>query len=274
MYEPEVEMGFTVVARPPSPDCVACQGSGRMRDNHYFLKVGGSVGNEAEGAPRQGHYTPHSDQGFLAEGGWHIENAGTTGKPVGRPTRGITNPGGIEVATESLLLSADRWLARMVLTLSQSDTLPAGWMPTGTNGRKGNGHKTARALFVACLNEHVNTEAIGARYAKDASLVRRYSKQGREWIADNLTLLCLTVPQGAVAPLPENSPANSPKGGGVEMSASAAYEIITRLDRIERLEAMRAETMDSVRATVERIAERFPDDERIQERAAEFLDES
>jgi hypothetical protein len=43
--------------------------------------------------------------------------------------------------------------------------------------------------------------------------------------------------------------------------------------RRERLEAMRAESMDSVRATVEKLAQRFPDDQRVQDAVAEFLEE-
>jgi hypothetical protein len=53
-----------------------------------------------------------------------------------------------------------------------------------------------------------------------------------------------------------------------EMTMTA---ILERLDRIEVLEAMRAETLDSVRQTVERIAEHFPD-ESVREAAAGLLD--
>jgi hypothetical protein len=58
-----------------------------------------------------------------------------------------------------------------------------------------------------------------------------------------------------------------------EMSASAATAIMERLDRIERLESMRAETMDRVRETVDRIAARYPDDERIDAAIHRLLDE-
>ncbi len=46
-----------------------------------------------------------------------------------------------------------------------------------------------------------------------------------------------------------------------------------RFDRFERIAEMRAETMDRVRETVDRLAMRFPDDERVQGAVAEFLDE-
>jgi hypothetical protein len=44
-----------------------------------------------------------------------------------------------------------------------------------------------------------------------------------------------------------------------------------RFDRLERLESMRAESVDRVRQTVEELAARFPQDQRIQEAADEFL---
>jgi hypothetical protein len=46
--------------------------------------------------------------------------------------------------------------------------------------------------------------------------------------------------------------------------------IVERLDRIEALEAMRAETLDSVRQTVEWIAEHFPD-ENVRESAGGLM---
>jgi hypothetical protein len=58
---------------------------------------------------------------------------------------------------------------------------------------------------------------------------------------------------------------------------SAAEAIIAhvdqRFDRIEKLEAMRGQAMDDVRQTIEKLAQRFPDDERVQDGVAEFLDE-
>jgi hypothetical protein len=49
--------------------------------------------------------------------------------------------------------------------------------------------------------------------------------------------------------------------------------IVNRLDRIEQLESMRAETLDQIRETVEKIAAWYPDDERINEAARELLDD-
>lgn len=61
------------------------------------------------------------------------------------------------------------------------------------------------------------------------------------------------------------------------MSATTANAIIAhvdqRFDRIERLETMRAEAMDSVRATVEQLAQRFTGDERVQDAVERFLEE-
>ncbi|HCG01431.1 MAG TPA: hypothetical protein DEV93_12910 [Chloroflexi bacterium] len=62
-----------------------------------------------------------------------------------------------------------------------------------------------------------------------------------------------------------------------EEEMTAAETIIAhvdeRFDRFERIAEMRAETMDRVRETVDRLAMRFPDDERVQGAVAEFLDE-
>jgi hypothetical protein len=62
---------------------------------------------------------------------------------------------------------------------------------------------------------------------------------------------------------------------GMDMTAAETImaHVDQRFDRIERFESMRAETMDSVRQTVEKLAQRFPEDERIQDAVAEFLDE-
>jgi hypothetical protein len=53
----------------------------------------------------------------------------------------------------------------------------------------------------------------------------------------------------------------------------AADIIVNRLDRIEQLESMRAETLDQIRETVERIAAWYPDDEGISGAASELLDD-
>jgi hypothetical protein len=65
---------------------------------------------------------------------------------------------------------------------------------------------------------------------------------------------------------------------GTDIDMSAANTIIAhvdqRFDRIERLEMMRAEAIDNVRQTVEKLAQRFPNDERIQDATEQFLDEN
>jgi hypothetical protein len=62
---------------------------------------------------------------------------------------------------------------------------------------------------------------------------------------------------------------------GLDMTAAEAIisHVDQRFDRIERLEAMRGQAMDDVRETVAKLARRFPDDERVQDAVAEFLDE-
>jgi hypothetical protein len=63
---------------------------------------------------------------------------------------------------------------------------------------------------------------------------------------------------------------------GMDMTAAEAIisHVEQRFDRLERLESMRAETMDSVRATVEKLAQRFPNDERVQDAVAEFIEDA
>jgi hypothetical protein len=65
---------------------------------------------------------------------------------------------------------------------------------------------------------------------------------------------------------------------GEQMSTATANVIIEKLDgqaatlaRLERLEGMRAETMDSIREGVEALLLRLPDDERIQHAVGRFL---
>jgi hypothetical protein len=55
--------------------------------------------------------------------------------------------------------------------------------------------------------------------------------------------------------------------------AATLTAIDDRLARIELLKRMHGETMDSVRTTVEQLAQRFADNERVQGAVAEFLDE-
>ncbi len=89
LLDPDVEHGPTVVARPPSKDCVACRGSGRIKDKHHNLRVRQSVGAQAEGALRQGYFSADEANEFLAAGGWSIQNAGSSGSRQGRRSRGI-----------------------------------------------------------------------------------------------------------------------------------------------------------------------------------------
>jgi hypothetical protein len=60
---------------------------------------------------------------------------------------------------------------------------------------------------------------------------------------------------------------------GLDMTAAETIiaHVDQRFDRIERFESMRAETMDRVRETVDRLAARFPDDERVQDAVERFL---
>jgi hypothetical protein len=84
---------------------------------------------------------------------------------------------------------------------------------------------------------------------------------------ETLALALGTEPQSAKDWLMGKQPIVKLYKDWSDMSATAATAIMERLDRIERLESMRAETMDHVRETVDKIAARYPDDERIQEKA-------
>jgi hypothetical protein len=85
---------------PPWPHCVACRGTGRIKDKHHHLKIRSGAGHpkhwfgeEGSGAtPRQGHVDESLEaveRAFLQADGWKIENAGSTGRPPGRPQQGI-----------------------------------------------------------------------------------------------------------------------------------------------------------------------------------------
>jgi len=96
MLDPFVLMGSTVVARPPSHACVASEGRKKIRDKHHHLQIKrsiGTTGNDGDRwstADRHGHFNPTADEDhFLAEGGWGIVNAGSTGEPPGHRSQGI-----------------------------------------------------------------------------------------------------------------------------------------------------------------------------------------
>jgi hypothetical protein len=93
---------------PPRHDCVGCHGTGRIRDRHRYLKIKRNIGVTArEGerggvADRQLHYheTFREDErtdgealDFLGRGGWFVVDTtkAATGKPPGRPTKGLTD---------------------------------------------------------------------------------------------------------------------------------------------------------------------------------------
>jgi hypothetical protein len=138
-----------------------------------------------------------------------------TGGNVGRPRTGFDTSEDIATAVRVLLEVSGYWLLKRWAGLYTSE-----------RGGKGTGPRLARNLWFACLNEYVNTEAIAVRYGKDARTIRRYSEQGRQWIRNNLLLLCLTVPKGTVAPLP-----NLPKEGR-DMNAAVAFETLDVLKDI------------------------------------------
>jgi hypothetical protein len=183
---------------------------------------------------------------FLRAGGWFPEKAGATGAPRGRPVTGITNPDSIELALRQVceaILQAGEGLAPL--------------SPVGDRDPVG------RYVLIACfLGVSVNTESLARFLGRDASTVRRNRRKGEQWIRDSVRLFETEFePKWAEIGLP----AKSPKGGGTEqMNATATTAIIERLDRIELLESMRAETMDRIRITVDELAAHFLDDERIE----------
>jgi hypothetical protein len=85
-----------IVAAPPRWNCIACRGTGKIKDRHHYLKAKRTVGAQAEGAPRQLYAAADdldpvklAEREFLTLGGWSIESVVTTGRPVGRPPEGI-----------------------------------------------------------------------------------------------------------------------------------------------------------------------------------------
>jgi hypothetical protein len=96
MLDAFVLMGSTVVARPPSDSCTACEGRGKISNRHRHLQIRrsvGATGNDGDRystADRHGHFHPTADKDhFLADGGWKIESLGATGKSKGARAQGI-----------------------------------------------------------------------------------------------------------------------------------------------------------------------------------------
>jgi hypothetical protein len=192
--------------------------------------------------------------------GFHIEHAGTTGTPRGRPRKGIAKPELLE-ATTRRALEADKGIARMIWLLLIAHT--AGAKVPGLIDRKGQAHKLAQALYVACvLNAaNVNTKAFASLKGRDESTIRGYRRAGEEWVRANPLLLAMAevpFPAGerAVAAarkrwesLPKNLPANSPTGGS-EMDTTAVVET---LDRIELRQTMQGQALDHQSEMLDRI---------------------
>jgi hypothetical protein len=186
---------------------------------------------------------------FLASEGWHIEWAGTTGTPLGRPRTGVVGPDFIGAVGKRIFLAADGWLIKRLIEV-------LGPAYFGTKRDRQRAFREARNLFIACLlAANINTKALADLNGLNDSTVRGWRRDGEAWIADNLLPLLLTVPDDGSAPLPRNIPAKSPKGGEEEMNATMAAEIIERLERIEesayRIELRQLDEQEQERDDVE-----------------------
>jgi hypothetical protein len=151
-----------MVARPPSSRCVACRGGGRIKDKHHHLKIrvvaGHWFGDEDSGAAVRHGYTgvvteDPAEAGFLSEGGWHIEKAGTTGQPIGRPATGIRDEDAlIDAINEGL--AKDQYRAARVKTLSD---LPR-------HLTRSELHALRKELTNAVRREAINTKTVAQLY--------------------------------------------------------------------------------------------------------------
>lgn len=97
-----------------------------------------------------------------------------------------------------------------------------------------------------------------AEFAREAESLSRHDARTRRRIEANVALTMLEAEEQRIEAAEQRE---------AEMTTTA---ILERLDRIEALETMRAETLDSVRQTVEWIAEHFPD-ENVRESAGGLM---
>jgi hypothetical protein len=193
---------------------------------------------------------------FLRSGGWHIRKAGATGAQRGRPVTGITGREYINAVFEQIIAHVDgRGGSLKDVVGSIEDVVNGALTSVERPLRLEDIPKTTNSfMIVALLKNGVNNKALARLGGRDPSTLRRYRRTYEQWIRGTSEYL----------------PANSPKGGRTEeMSQSAT--IIERLDRIERLESMRAETMDHIRQTLDELAARFLNDERVQVAVEDFL---
>jgi hypothetical protein len=126
------------------------------------------VGHEAEGAPRQGHHSPDypNEDGFLVEGGWHIENAGSTGEPIGRRSKGARQPDAIQ---HQLLRTAHEFEDLLKLHLLQTRALSnkAHW-------------RELSALLIALSGDRLNDAATAESLGFSRKTFDNRDKRGRE----------------------------------------------------------------------------------------------
>jgi hypothetical protein len=189
MLNPNVEHDPTVVARPPSKFCVACGGTGRIKDRHHYLKVRRSAGHEAEGAPRVGYYRARDDEDEafeFSEGGWQIES-GSTGQPVGAPVRGVRGADAIWQQFERTLAEFEE-----ILEFHLADT-------QSLSGKKY--EMEFEALLIALSGDRLNDAATAGALGFSRKTFDNRDKLGRKTftaLIENVMELALTqkAPKG------------------------------------------------------------------------------
>ena len=230
---PTPDWEYGLVARPPDRYCVACRGSGRITDRYPYLKVRDrrSIGaTDPAGAGRHQHTLAEDsdpdrlvERELLAMGGFQIEKAGSTGRPMGRPVEGVVGRDAIarmvargltddrvlaEVGLSFLVAVAEAKANGITPTIRHKSIRPSMEMALGIVGEKLNGLATAEALGI-----------------KSRQTVRNWMNRGEKRLQQELGR-------------------KSPKGGRNEMSATIED---VRDDLRELREELRREFADLYR---------------------------
>jgi hypothetical protein len=116
---------------------------------------------------------------FLQVGGWHVEQAGTTGEPLGRPPKGIRAP--------------ERIAQKMLRLLDHPDVFPV-YVHAAFDFHDPNGERKKRQLAdlrdiwsAVAKEDHVNVDALSRVSGVEKRQINKRAKRGREKRAINAT---------------------------------------------------------------------------------------
>lgn len=137
---------YRIVASPPRSDCLACSGSGRIRDRRLL---------------RQAQTISAQEKNLLEQGGWHITKSGTTGNPAHRPPRGFLSE------------------ASIIKALAQGSTNEQwrDWAERDIASGNGNAHDALCVLLH--LTPNLNVAAVAQMMGRTAQTIRNYRKRGK-----------------------------------------------------------------------------------------------